>query len=123
MIKFLAESNTTLELYNAEDPAKTPLAQNRCFKSVIALHDALKSTILFRVGFWLMLATAIGALAWPGRATASGAFAVGVTACATVYVLTFFLVGVAADFRYGYWCVLATLIAVVPALIARRRAA
>jgi hypothetical protein len=122
MIKFLAESNTTLELYNAEDPAKTPLARNRFFKSVIALHDALKPTILFRIGFWLVLAAAIGALAWPGRATASGAFAVGVTACSTVYVLTFFLVGVAADFRYGYWCVLATLIAVVPALIASRRA-
>jgi hypothetical protein len=90
---------------------------------VIALHDALKPTILFRVGFWLMLATAIGALAWSARATASGAFAVGVTGCAIVYVLTFFLVGVAADFRYGYWCVLAMLIAVAPALIARRRAA
>jgi hypothetical protein len=123
MAKFLGESNLTLELYNAENPAKTPLAQNYFFKSVLVLHDVLKPTMLFRMGFWLALAIAIGARAWPARETACGAFAVGVTACAIVYVMTFFLVGVAADFRYGYWCVVATLISAVPALIARRRPA
>jgi len=121
MAKFLTESNQTLELYNIDDPGKTPLAQNRYFKSLIAAHDVLKPTVLFRMDFWLVLATAIGALAWPARATAAGAFALGVTASAAVYVMTFFLVGVATDFRYGYWCVLATLITIVPALIARHR--
>jgi len=62
-------------------------------------------------------------LAWPGRATAAGAFAIGVTGSAVVYVMTFSLVGVAADFRYAYWCVLAVLAGAMPALIARRRMA
>jgi hypothetical protein len=122
MAKFLGESNFTLELYNAHDPAKTPLAQNRFFKSFIALHDVLKPTVVFRLGFWLLLAIVIGAIAWPARATAAGAFALGVTASAIAYAMTFFLVGVAADFRYGYWCVLAALAGAVPALIARRQA-
>jgi hypothetical protein len=123
MAKFLGESNFTLELYNVNEPTKTPLARNRFFMSMIALHDVLKPTILFRVGFWLVLAIAIGVLAWPGRATAAGAFAIGVTGSAVVYVMTFSLVGVAADFRYAYWCVLAVLAGAMPALIARRRIA
>jgi len=76
---------------------------------VLALHDALKPTVLFRLGFWLILAGAIGAFAWRARATPAGAFAIGVTGSAIIYVMTFFMVGVASDFRYGYWCVLATL--------------
>jgi hypothetical protein len=49
-----------------------------------------------------------------------GAFAVGVSASAIVYVMTFFAVGVASDFRYAYWCVLATLAGAIAALAARR---
>ena len=33
--------------------------------------------------------------------------------------MTFFAVGVAADFRYAYWCVLATLAGAVAAILAR----
>jgi hypothetical protein len=33
--------------------------------------------------------------------------------------MTFFPVGVAADFRYAYWCVLATLAGAVAAVLAR----
>ena len=36
-----------------------------------------------------------------------GVFAIGVCGSAAIYVLTFFAVGVASDFRYGYWAVLA----------------
>ena len=123
MWKFLVDSNLTLELYNVNDPAKTPLAQNRFFKALIGLHDALKPTVLFRLGFWLLLAMAVGAFAWPARATAAGAFTVGVTASAIAYVMSYFALGVAADFRYGYWCVLASLSGAVTALIARRHPA
>jgi hypothetical protein len=33
--------------------------------------------------------------------------------------MSFFAVGVAADFRYAYWCVLATLAAAPAAVLAR----
>jgi hypothetical protein len=122
MWHFLADANLTLELYHVNDPAITPLGQNRFFKAMVTLHDTLKTTVLFRMGFWLILATAVCAFAWPARATAAGAFTVGVTASAIIYVLSYFALGVAADFRYGYWCVLASLGGAITALIARRPA-
>jgi hypothetical protein len=119
---FLASPDAlTLELYNANDPARTPLAESRYFKSVVALHDRLKPTVLFRPGLWLVLALVIGVAAIPRRMTASGAFAIGVTASGVAYVLTFLPFGVAADFRYGYWCVLASLAALAAMLAAYRK--
>jgi hypothetical protein len=87
---------------------------------MLALHDALQPTLLFRPGLWLVLAVAVGLFAWPARTTPAGAFAITVSACATVYVMSFAVLGVAADFRYAYWCVLATLAGGVAATLARR---
>src|SRR6266511_792857 len=118
---FLASPETlTLELYNANDPAKTPLAERSAFKAIVALHDVLKPTALFRPGLWLVLAFVFGFIAIPRRATPSGAFAIGVTGSAILYVMTFLPFGVAADFRYGYWCVLASLVAATAAIAAYR---
>ena len=118
MWTFLAHSNLVLPIYDWQGPA-AGYASNRYFKPLLALHDLLQPTVLFRPGFWLLLAIGICALAWPARAAPAGAFAVGVSACAIVYVMTFLAVGVAADFRYAYWCVLATLAGAVAALLAR----
>ena len=117
---FLAGSNRTLELDNLSLPDKTPPARNPYFMTLVAWHDALKSTALFRPGFWLLFAAAVGASAWRARMTPSGAFAISVAASGMVYVLSFAVLGVATDFRYAYWCVLASLAGLVPALLARR---
>jgi hypothetical protein len=87
---------------------------------VLSIHDALEHTILFRPGLWLIACIAVGVLAWPSREAPLGAFAVAVTSCGVVYVMSFFVLGVAADFRYAYWCVLAALAAVPAAVLARR---
>jgi hypothetical protein len=83
------------------------------------LHDALQPTLLFRPGLWLLLAIGVLGLSWRARATPAGAFAIGVTASGIVYVMTFFAVGVAADFRYAYWCVLASLVGGIGVVLAR----
>jgi hypothetical protein len=121
MRTFLGRSNLTLELYNLDQPGFTPLTRNPRFRTVLALHEALKPTVLFRLGFWLILAAAIGAVAWRARATPAGAFAIGATGSAIIYVMTFFVVGVASDFRYGYWCVLASLVGAAGVLTQARR--
>jgi hypothetical protein len=59
------------------------------------------------VGTWLVVCIAVCGFAWPRRDTPAGTFALGICGSAAVYVLTFFVVGVASDFRYGYWAVLA----------------
>jgi hypothetical protein len=120
MRQFLARSNLVLPVWDWLDPA-SGYGRGPYLTRLVALHDALQPTLLFRPGLWLVLAIAVAALAWPARSTPAGAFALGVTGCAIVYVLTFFVVGVASDFRYAYWCVLATLAGGVAAALARRR--
>ena len=118
---FLAHPNLTLELFKLDiRRVPTPMAQNPYFMALLPLHDALKSTPIYRMGVWLILALAIGAWAWPARATDAGAFSVYVTGSAAIYVLSYGVFAVATDFRYGYWRVLACLAAAVPAFLARR---
>jgi hypothetical protein len=118
MWQFLGRSNLVLPVWDWLDPASA-YGHSPYFRPLVALHDALQPTLLFRPGLWLVLAVAVGGFAWRARGTPAGAFAVGVTASAVVYVMTFFVVGVAADFRYAYWCVLATLVGAVTAALAR----
>ncbi len=121
MRTLLAEPLLVLPVLELSLPRRQVHAQNRFFMAMIAVHDALQPTWLFFIGFWLAVATAVCALAWPLRAAPPGAFAVSVSGSAIVYVLSYFPFGVAADFRYGYWCVLASLAGAV-ALLAGRRA-
>jgi hypothetical protein len=121
MWQFLARSNLVLPVWDWLDPGST-YGHSPYFTPLVALHDALQPTLLFRPGLWLALAIAVCGLAWPTRTTPTGAFAVGLTASAIAYVMTFFFVGVAADFRYAYWCVLATLAGAIATALAHCRA-
>jgi hypothetical protein len=118
MWQFLARSNLVLPVWDWSEP-DSPYGHSPYFRPLLQLHDALRPTLMFRPGLWLIACIALGALTWPFRATPAGAFVVGVTSCAAVYVMSFFVLGVAADFRYAYWCVLATLAAVPAAILAR----
>jgi hypothetical protein len=121
--RFLADPDTlTFELYKLNDPAM-PLAGNNRFKAMVALHDTLKPTVLFRPGCWLILAGMIVIAAMPARTRRAGAFAIAVAGSATIYVLSFLPFGVAADFRYGYWCVPACLVTIVALFAAYRERA
>ena len=123
MRTFLTEPILVLPLFDLEKPEWRIHTQNPFFMAMIAVHDALLPTWLFRVGLWLVIAIAVCAFAWPWRATPSGAFAIGATGSAIVYVLSYFPFGVAAEFRYGYWCVLASLAGAVAVIAVRHRRA
>jgi hypothetical protein len=117
---FLVPANRTLELYKLSLPDETPLAHNPHFLALLPLHDALKATILYRVGLWLLLGVAVVGWAWPARRTQSGAFAISVAGAGIFYLLTFGLLGVATDFRYSHFGMVASLAGLIPALLARR---
>jgi hypothetical protein len=104
---FLGGDNLAMWVADVEHPSQTVFADRRAFVALVSLHDSLKSTPLFRAGAWLLVCVIVCGFAWRRRGTAEGAFALGVCGSATVYVLTFFAVGVASDFRYAYWAVLA----------------
>jgi hypothetical protein len=88
------------------------------FVALVSLHDRLKPTPLFSVGAWLLVCVVACGFAWRRRQTPEGAFTLGVCGSAILYVLTFAVVGVASDFRYGYWAVLAGMTGGVVAALA-----
>jgi hypothetical protein len=106
---FLADANFTMWTEDIDHPSKTVFADDPAFMALKAAHDALKPTPLFRAGCWLLLNMLLCGLAWRRRHTPAGAFALGVCGSAAVYMLTFSAAGVASDFRYAYWAVLAGL--------------
>ena len=107
MWNFLGRENLTMWTADVYDPSKKVFPDRPAFNALVAVHDTLKATPLFRAGTWLLLCLAVWIIAWRRRGTPSGTFAIGVCGSAAVYVLTFFVVGVASDFRYAYWAVLA----------------
>jgi hypothetical protein len=107
MWNLLAGNNLTMWLADVEHPTETVFTGRPAFAALVSLHDALKPTPLFRAGSWLALCIIACGFAWRRRETPEGAFVFGVCGSATAYVLTFFAVGVASDFRYAYWAVLA----------------
>jgi hypothetical protein len=110
MWNFLAGDNLTMWVADVERPTQTVFPDRPAFAALVSLHDMLKPTPLFRAGTWLMLCIVVCGFAWRRRETPEGAFALGVCGSAAVYVLTFFAAGVASDFRYAYWAVLAGIV-------------
>jgi hypothetical protein len=109
MWNFLSGSNLTMWVADIEKPAQTVFPDRPAFAMLMIVHDVLKPTVFFRTAFWLFACLLILSFAWRRRDTPEGAFAIAVCGSASLYVLTFFVVGVASDFRYGYWAVLATI--------------
>jgi hypothetical protein len=108
MWNFLAADNLTMWTADIEKPMKDVFADRAAFNVFRSVHDALKPTPLLRAGFWLLACIGLCGIAWR-RAPREAAFVFGACGSATVYVLTFYGAGVASDFRYGYWAVLAAM--------------
>ena len=107
MWNFLSNDNLTMWVADVERPAQNVFPDRPAFVALVSLHDRLKPTPLFRAGAWLLVCIVACGFAWRRRATPEGAFALGTCGSAAVYVLSFLAVGVASDFRYAYWAVLA----------------
>jgi hypothetical protein len=116
---FLSADNLTMWTYNIEEPDKPILDGRPAIVAVMAIDAALKPTPLLRTGTWLLVCIAAGAVAWRRRDRPAGAFALAVGASGAVFALSYFAFGVASDFRYGYWAVLAGLSGAVAALTPR----
>jgi hypothetical protein len=109
MWNFLAADNLGMWTADVEHPAKRVFADRAAFNAMVAAHDALKPTPLLRAGFWLLACIVVCWWSWRRSAAREAAFALAVCGSATVYVLSFYALGVASDFRYGYWAVLAAM--------------
>ena len=120
MGRFLSRDVLLIPVLDLNEPSRRVHATNPLFTAMITVQNALQPVWLLSLGFWLAVAILVCALAWPLRTMPAGAFAFGVTGSGIVYVLSFLPFGVAADFRYGYWCVLASLVGAMAVLAGRR---
>ena len=62
MWNFLAGANLTMWTDDVYDPPKNVFPDRPAFNALMAVHDALKPTPLFRAGTWLLLCAASAAL-------------------------------------------------------------
>jgi hypothetical protein len=113
MWNFLTRPNLTIWTVDIDDPSKLAFPDHAGLAALRSITAALEPTPLFRAGTWLLISVAVCVFAWPRRNTPSGAVAIGMCASAVVYILALFTVGVASDFRYAYWAVLASIAGVV----------
>jgi hypothetical protein len=120
MRTFLSRDVLLIPVLDLNQPSRQVHARNPLFMAMIAIQNVLQPIWLLSLGFWLAFAIVVCAFAWPLRAVPAGAFALGATGSGVAYVLSYFPFGVAADFRYGYWCVLASLAGAVAVLAGRR---
>src|SRR5262249_24323083 len=104
---FLSGRNLAMWSRDFEDPDKILFADSPRLMAIKAVNDALNATPLFRAGAWLLLNAVLCVGGWRRRSTPAGAFTLGVCGSAVVYLMTFFVVGVATDLRYAYWAILA----------------
>ena len=124
MWNFLAADNLTMWLADVDHPMQQVFPDRVTFAALVSVHDMLKPTPLLRAGSWLLACIALCCFGWRRSGTREGALVLGVCGSATIYVTTFLFVGVASDFRYGYWAVLAAIAgAVVIASGGRQRSA
>ena len=120
MGRFLSRDVLLIPVLDLNEPSRRVHVTNPIFTAMIGVQNLLQPFWLLSLGFWLAVAIVVCALAWPLRTRPEGAFALGATGSGIVYVLSFLPFGVAADFRYGYWCVLASLVGAVAVLAGRR---
>jgi hypothetical protein len=91
----------------------------RAFQAARAVERALLPTPVLRGWPYVLAAMVIVVLALRRMTKPEGAFALALAGSAVIYVLTYLPFGVAAEFRYTYWSVVATM-AALPVLLARR---
>jgi hypothetical protein len=84
--------------------------------------DALKATVIFRPLTWVAVVVTSLLLCWSYRSVPPGSYAVAMSLSALAYTATFLVFGVATDYRYVYWVVLAGLTSAVMTVLASQTA-
>jgi hypothetical protein len=119
---FLFGSHLGMWTADIEHPPKTIFEDRPWFMAFKRLHDALQPTPLFRMGTWFAACLLLCALGWRRRMTPEGAFVLGVCGSGALYVLSYLPLGVASEFRYIYWAVLASAAGLMVVLLPKNDA-
>jgi hypothetical protein len=94
---------------DVDNPSATLRPDDPVFRRFDDIHEVLRKTPIFRIGLWTFACLVLTLAAWRRRREPDGAFMVATSASAFIYVASYWPIAVAADYRYGYWAVLAAL--------------
>ncbi len=78
------------------------------FRLYQTISNALATTPLFRPYFWLLIAAGTLVVSWFATDSPQRRFAAALGASAFIYLATYVIFGVASDFRYAYWSIVAS---------------
>ena len=121
MTVLLADAEFTMGTPDVLGSRTTPLRDGIRLIMFKKLPEFLTHTPLSRGGFWLLLDAVFCVFVLSRRNAPAAAFVLGVCGSAVVYTGSFLFVGVATDFRYHYWAVLAGLTGIIVAVRQRTR--
>lgn len=78
------------------------------FRALERTTAIFKDTIIFQPGFWLLMSFLLALYGLFTKASFARDVFVALNVSSFLYLLAYFFVGVASDFRYAYWSILAT---------------
>lgn len=104
---FLSGAHLAMWTADIDNPPRTVFEDRPAFVTFKELHDLLQPTPLFRIVTWFGACLLLCVVGWRRRTNPDGAFILGVCGSATLYILSYLPLGVASEYRYAYWAVLA----------------
>lgn len=108
----LWEPGGILEDRTASNSLGFEYKKTEAFVALQGITDFLGDTPLFKPGFWLIVSLAFslyGLFASKGEAKN---LIIALNTSSFLYLLAYLFVGVASDFRYAYWSIMATSVSV-----------
>lgn len=119
---FLFGTHLGMWTADIEHPPKSVFEDRGAFTALRKLHDALQGTPAFQMITWLVACLFLCVVAWRTRTTPEGAFTLATCGSGALYVLSYLPLGVACEFRYVYWAVLASAAGFVVVLLPKNDA-
>jgi len=119
---FLFGENAGMWTADIEHPPKLVFEDRWTFTTLRQIHDALQPTPLFRGITWLIACALLCIVGWRRRGTPEGAFTLAACGSGALYMLSYLPLGVACEFRYLYWAVLASAAGLAVVLVPKNDA-
>lgn len=102
------EPNLVLGDHTAENSIGLKYEKTGMFRALERTTTIFKDTVVFQPGFWLLMSFLFSLYGLFTKASFARDVFLALNVSSFLYLLAYLFVGVASDFRYAYWSILAT---------------
>lgn len=107
-MKLLWHPNSVLDDQTTENSLGFKYEKTGMFRALQVTTELFKNTIIFQPGFWLIASFLFSLYGLFTRKSFARDVFLALNISSFLYLLGYFFVGVASDYRYAYWSILAT---------------